>query len=151
MRAPALSEFADWFHQTRDMLLWAALGVAGLIFFLWSFGTDRSSPITAAEIAVREAVGDAEAPLGKSRMHDWAGYRLWLVCGTVEGDTPRPFAAVVRERRSRSALSLISGGDRVRALAVSGPGEADATRTDLLAACATRRQAGATGIASGTG
>lgn len=30
MRSPALSEFADWFHQTRDMLLWAAAGVGDL-------------------------------------------------------------------------------------------------------------------------
>jgi len=136
MRSTALSEFADWFHQTRDMLLWVALGVAGLIVGLWWYGTDRSSPILAAETAVREAVGDAEAPLGKSRMQDWPGYRLWLVCGTVEGASPRPFAAVVRERRSRSALSLIGGGDRVQALTVSGIGGADMTQTDLLAACA---------------
>lgn len=137
MRSSALSEFADWFHQTRDMLLWAALGVAGLIVGLWWYGTARSSPILAAEIAVREAVGNA--PLGESRMHDWPGYRLWLVCGTVEGAAPRPFAAVVRERREGgSALSFISGGDRVRTLAVSGLGPADEAQADLLAACATR-------------
>lgn len=138
MRSPALSAFTDWFHQTRDMLLWAALGVAGLIVFLWSFGTDRSSPITAAEQAVREAVQDAGAPLGQSRMHDWTGYRLWLVCGIVEGDTPRPFAALVKERRNRSALSMISGGDQVRALAVTGAGTLQEPQMALLDACAVR-------------
>ena len=138
MRSPALSEFADWLHQTRDMLLWAGLGVAGLIVFLWWFGTERSSPIAAAERAVREAVQDAGAPLGKSRMHDWSGYRQWLVCGTVDGETPRPFAAVVKKRKRSSALSLISGGDRVRALAVSGMGTLQETQIELLDACAAR-------------
>ncbi len=138
MRSPDLSEFADWLHQTRDMLLWAGLGVAGLIVFLWWFGTNRSSPITAAEQAVRESVREAKAPLGKSRMHDWTGYRQWLVCGTVEGETPRPFAAVVRKRKRSSALSLIGGGDRVRALAVAGMGPLRETQIELLDACGAR-------------
>jgi hypothetical protein len=138
MRSSALSEFADWFHQTRDMLLWAGLGVAGLIVCIWWVGTDRSSPILAAERAVREAVQDAEAPLGKSRMHDWTGYRMWLVCGTVEGETPRPFAALVKKRKRSSVLSLISGDDQVRSLAVPGVGTLRETQIELLDACAAR-------------
>ncbi|WP_439472548.1 hypothetical protein [Brevundimonas sp.] len=136
MRSPALSEFADWFHQTRDMLLWAALGVAGLIVGLWWVGTDHSSPIPAAEQAVREALQDAEPPLGKSRMHHWAGYRQWLVCGVIEGDTPRPFAALVQEKKHSSPLSMIGNGDRVRVLAVPGITAPHTKRTEMLDACA---------------
>jgi hypothetical protein len=138
VRSSALAEIADWFHQTRDMLKWAAIGVGGLIIGLWLFGTDQSTPIRAAEAAVREATNQPDLAFHGSRMHAHPGFRLWLVCGRVNGDESRPFAAVVKKHRGGSALSLISSGDGVKELALPEIQAPTPEQAGLLATCAAR-------------
>lgn len=138
MRSSALAEFSDWFHQTRDMWMWAAIAVVALVVGLWWVGTGRSSPIRAAEDAVRAALNQPDVPIRGARLHDRGfGYRMRLVCGVVDDDPARPFAALVKERRRRSALSLIDG-DRVRRLALPEIQTPTRDEAALLAACAAR-------------
>jgi hypothetical protein len=135
MRSSLLTEVADWFHQTRDMLMWAGIALVGLVVALHWFGLERSSPIRAAEQSVREALDDPDLGFTDSRIHRRLGHRTWLVCGAVEGDGARPFAAAVKERRRRSPLSLIAGGDRVLTLAFPAHETLTPDAAALLADC----------------
>ena len=141
MRSSFVHAFADWFQPMRDMLLFAALLVIGLFVGIWLFGSDRSSPIRAAEAEVRAVMKAPDLPIRGTQLHDrsplgMARTATVLVCGVIDDDPGRPFAALVRERRHRSALSLIGSGDRVRVLALPEAAPSTPDQTALLAECA---------------
>jgi hypothetical protein len=141
MRSSFVHEFADWFHQTRNMLLFAALLIIGLFVGIWWFGADRSSPIRAAEAEVRAVMKAPDLPIRGTQLRHRsppgiAPISTVLVCGVIDDDPGRRFAALVRERRRRSALSLIGSGDRVRILALPEAAPSTPDQMALLAECA---------------
>lgn len=105
MRSSALAEFSDWFHQTRDMWMWAAIAVVALVAGLWWVGTDRSSPIRAAEDAVRAALNQPDVPIRGARLHHGGfGYRMRL----VRGDRVRRLALPEIQTPTRDEAQLLA-------------------------------------------
>lgn len=104
--------------------VWLAFGLAILLLVgaLTWFGLDQSSPIRAAEAAVRDRLATPRVEIA-SRLHyrpDLPPYRARsvLVCGRIDGGAA--YGALVQKRRRGGAMSLIGSGDRVLNLAVGG-------------------------------
>ncbi|WP_374513314.1 hypothetical protein [Brevundimonas sp.] len=131
---------ADLSPDVRSVGLAFGLSIVLLLAALTWSGLSLSSPVRAAEAAVREGLAAPDAEI-ESRLHfrpDLPPYRAGsvLVCGRIGG--ARPYAALVQKRRRRGAASLLGSPDRVFDLAIGGSPRLAERQSSLLAACAAR-------------